>query len=96
MYIREHGKVELIGKFFLPLQILQNRLQAFLVFVLLCVHVPADEVVHCMLGVLWLIVDGVVVSSGVLLQGQELLVELRGKLRPSLVALLEGRISEVF
>lgn len=67
MDVGEHGKVELIGKFLLPLQILQNRLKAFLVFVLFCVHVPADQVVHGMLRVLGLVVDGVVVTGGVLL-----------------------------
>lgn len=67
MNVGEHGKVELIGKFLLPLQILQNTLQTFLVFVFFCVHVPANQVVDGMLRVLWLVVDGVVVSGGVLL-----------------------------
>lgn len=67
MNVGEHGQVELIGKLLLPLQILQNTLQAFLVFVFFCVHVPADEVVHGMLRVFGLVVDGVVVTGGVLL-----------------------------
>lgn len=90
--MREHVEIELISQFLLPLQILQNRLQAFFVFVFLCMHVPADEVTHCMFWVLRLLMDGIVVTSGVLLQSQKLFVVLRWKLQPSFMIFLEGRI----